>query len=68
MALLTPTLASPARSDWPSSPQCTQCRSSQIECIVTMRHETVDADAWFHCEECGHIFTDSAVDQDEVDS
>jgi len=33
-----------------------------------MRHDTADADAWFHCEECGHIFTDRNVDQDEVDS
>jgi hypothetical protein len=53
----TPVRASDAREGSPSSPPCTRCASSETEPVVTMRRHTVDADPWYHCEECGHVFT-----------
>jgi len=56
MGTNAPLLASDARDGSPSSPPCTQCASSQTEPVVTMQRHTVDADPWYHCEECGHTF------------
>ena len=53
----TPVRASDAREGSPSSPPCIRCASSETEPVVTMRRHTVDADPWYHCEECGHVFT-----------
>jgi hypothetical protein len=48
---------SDVRGDSPASPTCTRCASSLTEPVVTMRRYTVDADPWYRCEECGHVFT-----------
>ncbi|HMB82345.1 MAG TPA: hypothetical protein VKI43_19850 [Vicinamibacterales bacterium] len=45
------------RQDSRSSPACTHCASSSTEPVVTMQRYTVDADPWYHCEDCGHVFT-----------
>ena len=49
-------LGSDAREGSPSSPPCAQCASAETEPVITMQRHTVDADPWYHCEECGHVF------------
>ena len=56
MATNTSAITSDAREGSPLSPPCTQCAGSETEPIVTMQRHTVDADPWYQCEECGHIF------------
>ena len=46
----------------PPPPSCKRCASAETQAIVTMRRYTVDADPWFHCQECGHVFTTSRDD------
>jgi hypothetical protein len=58
---LTPAGSSRDRSPLPP-PLCTQCASSATEPVVTMRRHTVDADPWYQCEECGHVFTPPRYD------
>lgn len=40
-------------------PPCTRCGSPSTEPVATMRLCTSDADAWFRCEECEHVFSAS---------
>jgi hypothetical protein len=40
-----------------SSPLCTRCAGSDTEPVATMRRHTVDADNWYRCDGCGHVFT-----------
>jgi len=49
-------VAAPATS---SLPPCTQCGHAGTEPVVTMQRGTVDADRWYRCEECGHVFAES---------
>jgi len=53
----SPALDGDARAGSPSSPSCARCAGSATEPVVTMQRHTVDADQWYHCEECGHVFT-----------
>jgi len=57
MGTNTPALANSTRDGSSLSPLCTRCASSETEAVVTMRRHTVDADPWYRCEECGHVFT-----------
>jgi len=40
-----------------ATPPCIHCAGSATAPVVTMQRYTVDADPWFYCEECGHVFT-----------
>ena len=39
-----------------SQPRCARCESPNTEPVATMRRGTCDADEWFRCEECEHVF------------
>jgi hypothetical protein len=41
----------------PSSPSCALCASSATEPVATMQRHTVNADPWYRCQECEHVFT-----------
>jgi uncharacterized Zn finger protein len=41
----------------PSTPPCAHCGSMETEPMATMQRHTVDADPWYRCEECGHVFS-----------
>jgi hypothetical protein len=41
----------------PAAPACARCGSPRTERVVTMRLCTSDADSWFRCEECEHVFS-----------
>jgi hypothetical protein len=40
-------------------PRCARCESPNTEPITTMRRGTCDADEWFRCDECEHVFPKS---------
>ena len=64
MATNTPALGGGGggRKSLPPSPLCKRCASAETAPVVTMRRHTVDADPWFQCEACGHVFTTSRDD------
>jgi hypothetical protein len=39
-----------------SQARCARCESPNTEPVPTMRRGTCDADEWFRCEECEHVF------------
>ena len=53
----TSSLVNDVRESAPSSPPCTECAGAATEPVATMGRHTADADQWYHCEECGHVFT-----------
>jgi uncharacterized OB-fold protein len=59
MSTNAPVIASEARPATPAPPPCTHCASGDTEPVVTMQRGTVDADRWYRCEECGHVFAES---------
>jgi hypothetical protein len=42
-----------------SQPRCARCESPNTEPVTTMRRGTCDADEWFRCDECEHVFPQS---------
>jgi hypothetical protein len=42
-----------------SRPRCARCESPNTEPVTTMRRGTCDADEWFRCDECEHVFPQS---------
>jgi hypothetical protein len=42
-----------------SQPRCERCESPNTEPVTTMRRGTCDADEWFRCDECEHVFPQS---------
>jgi hypothetical protein len=42
-----------------SQPRCVRCESPNTEPVTTMRRGTCDADEWFRCDECEHVFPQS---------
>lgn len=42
-------------------PPCTLCGSPETEPVATMRLCTSDADAWYRCGECQHVFSMSRL-------
>jgi DNA-directed RNA polymerase subunit M/transcription elongation factor TFIIS len=59
MSTDAPVTTSEARESTTASPPCTHCASGETEPLVTMQRGTVDADRWYRCEECGHVFAES---------
>jgi hypothetical protein len=52
-------LNSPSSGRAVSVPRCARCESPNTEPVTTMRRGTCDADEWFRCEECEHVFPQS---------
>jgi hypothetical protein len=46
----------------PAPPACVQCGNPDTEPVATMRLCTSEADAWFRCTECEHVFSTSRAD------
>jgi uncharacterized Zn finger protein len=59
MSTNAPVIIAERRAGAPASPPCTHCASDETEPVVTMQRGTVDADRWYRCEECGHVFAES---------
>jgi hypothetical protein len=47
---------SPSGERGVSQPRCARCESPNTEPLTTMRRGTCDADEWFRCDECEHVF------------
>jgi hypothetical protein len=54
---LVPAVPRARRTAAPAAPACSRCGSPRTEPVVTMRLCTSDADSWFRCEECEHVFS-----------
>lgn len=57
-----PAVTSDAKGGSRAAPPCTHCASDETEPVVTMQRGTVDADRWYRCAECGHVFAESDAD------
>jgi uncharacterized Zn finger protein len=64
MGTNAPALANDGRGgrQIPSSPPCAHCASTGTEPVTTMQRHTVEADSWYRCQDCGHVFTLSRPD------